>query len=1064
MASVSIVILLFAVSLLHVSEIILADRSCRQRLSAGSGTISSPQYPLMYNRFSDCEWIIVAEQSHHVTLTFDAFSLEDSRRCRFDYVEIRDGGHEGSNRIGRYCGTDIPPVITSSGHLLYVRFVSDHADQRTGFSANYVSGCSSTLRGRSGSFHSPNYPSNYVADLNCTFSIVAPENHNVQINFPVFRMEGADTHEQCNYDYIEVWEKSGQQWSYINRFCGNVNPSTVTASSNNVRVRFISDRSVSGQGFVAEYHSEARLRNACENDNGGCQQKCSFLNGEAHCTCWEGYALQRDYTSCQDVDECRVGEDKVCDQICLNTDGSYQCSCLSGYRLSSNGKNCDDKNECLLDRGGCSDVCINTVGSYRCECFNSEYQIAPDMRTCVLPLREPCYENNGGCQHQCHPMENGDHYCTCPPGYQLSDDRHACEDINECERPSSSHAFYSHQCNQLCVNSEGSYYCDCNEGFELSANGRVCKDIDECASGLRQECSQECENFAGGFECSCRHGYRVDPEDADECVDINECDNAPETCHTCVNEPGSFHCECNRGYEPFEDQTGCVDINECSQGNGGCSHVCGNLLGSHECLCRNGYRGKTSDNKICIDINECSSNGGRGPCSDSCTNTDGSYECSCQEGFYLSDDRETCEDIDECSVNNGACDQDCINTPGSHHCRCYNGYKRADPNVDFCIDVDECSEGLHECQSGDDAICVNLPGNYTCICPDGFELYQDFYCRDTNECLNETLNNCQQACINLEGSYNCSCHRGYQQISETSCADIDECLDNPCDHADQCNNTDGSFTCGCHDGFFLMPDGIECSDVNECINNNGGCDHQCINDKGGHRCECDVGYHLDEDNKGCLDLDECTAGARMSCCNQEHNCINQPGTYTCTCDAGYYMEADNCTCRDINECAMNNGGCEHDCNNTAGSYHCLCEAGFALDQLDFKQCHDINECLQDNGGCGHLCKNTNGSYECSCESNYTRLADDHHTCKPCFSCADFDMLDATLESMEQAIGELQITVFNLKKENALLNNKVDSLESFQTSILPQINAIAVNINRRRRGDILPEEDLIVGVH
>ncbi|XP_064609536.1 matrilin-3-like [Liolophura sinensis] len=90
-------------------------------------------------------------------------------------------------------------------------------------------------------------------------------------------------------------------------------------------------------------------------------------------------------------------------------------------------------------------------------------------------------------------------------------------------------------------------------------------------------------------------------------------------------------------------------------------------------ICENGYdctcpRGYTFLANRCEDVDECSFQNGR--CQQSCVNSVGSYRCECQIGYRLSSDNHRCDDFDECSVNNGDCDrtQICVNTWGGSYC------------------------------------------------------------------------------------------------------------------------------------------------------------------------------------------------------------------------------------------------------------------------------------------------------------------------------------------------------------------------------------------------------------
>ena len=82
----------------------------------------------------------------------------------------------------------------------------------------------------------------------------------------------------------------------------------------------------------------------------------------------------------------------------------------------------------------------------------------------------------------------------------------------------------------------------------------------------------------------------------------------------------------------------------------------------------------------CADVNECSSNSGKGDCDHFCNNTEGSFQCSCRQGYILQQDGRTCNDLDECVIQNGGCSQKCVNQPGQYSCQCFEGYQNLGNN------------------------------------------------------------------------------------------------------------------------------------------------------------------------------------------------------------------------------------------------------------------------------------------------------------------------------------------------------------------------------------------------
>ncbi|ELK13586.1 hypothetical protein PAL_GLEAN10012839, partial [Pteropus alecto] len=87
-----------------------------------------------------------------------------------------------------------------------------------------------------------------------------------------------------------------------------------------------------------------------------------------------------------------------------------------------------DVDECTVVNGGCQQSCINTLGTFHCEC-DTGYRLHADERTCIK--MDPCTGGNGYA-HICQ-SENEVARCACHPGYQLSEDKKACEDDDELE-------------------------------------------------------------------------------------------------------------------------------------------------------------------------------------------------------------------------------------------------------------------------------------------------------------------------------------------------------------------------------------------------------------------------------------------------------------------------------------------------------------------------------------------------------------------------------------------------------------------------------------------------------
>ncbi|KAL4708620.1 hypothetical protein ACJJTC_001059, partial [Scirpophaga incertulas] len=80
-----------------------------------------------------------------------------------------------------------------------------------------------------------------------------------------------------------------------------------------------------------------------------------------------------------------------------------------------------------------------------------------------------------------------------------------------------------------------------------------------------------------------------------------------------------------------------------------------------------------------------------------------------------------CHPAGHCTpLSHGGCEHFCTNlTAGPGYiCTCFQGWIASPDDSKKCIDVNECTEGLHHCSQ----VCENLNGSYGCHCREGFRL------------------------------------------------------------------------------------------------------------------------------------------------------------------------------------------------------------------------------------------------------------------------------------------------------------------------------------------------------
>ncbi|XP_067127393.1 protein tolkin-like [Centruroides vittatus] len=260
-----------------------------------NGTIVSPSFPDVYPPNKHCVWEIMALPKYRITLNFTHFDLEGNNQdCEYDSLQIRSKlGENEVRKHGVFCGSHLPPTITSEGNNLRIEFNSDNSVQKSGFAAIFSTdrdecvtrngGCQHICKNTLGSYicachngyvlhdnkhdckegscthqinspigeiSSPNYPDFYPSKKECAWLFTATPGHRIKIIFDEFELE---PHQECAYDHIVVYDGDSNEAPTLGRFCGSKVPHPVLASSNRMYMMFKSDASVQRRGFKATH-------------------------------------------------------------------------------------------------------------------------------------------------------------------------------------------------------------------------------------------------------------------------------------------------------------------------------------------------------------------------------------------------------------------------------------------------------------------------------------------------------------------------------------------------------------------------------------------------------------------------------------------------------------------------------------------------------------------------------------------------------------------------------------------------------------------------------------------
>ncbi|KAH8420258.1 hypothetical protein KR009_008365, partial [Drosophila setifemur] len=283
------------------SALVRVVRNCDETISLNGSlryNLNKFYKPTGYDPDLDCNLVIRVHRDQQISVQFVNFHVEQSRDCRKDYLELRDGAGPFADLIGRFCGQELPPIVTTSRHTLFLRFVTDAEGNDGGFEVS-VSAiprmCGlAEIKLESGGLRQITLGSPSVVDpgvgnaVSCFWKITADKP--MSLHFLRLNLQGPNAKDSCVSNFLKIYNNEDAQMveqgfgselifngqtsgrNYIDYasehvFCGNVTPDVYYPNDNEVYVMYRSNSSDPHSGFQLQ----ATVDSSCERHHDGLQ-------------------------------------------------------------------------------------------------------------------------------------------------------------------------------------------------------------------------------------------------------------------------------------------------------------------------------------------------------------------------------------------------------------------------------------------------------------------------------------------------------------------------------------------------------------------------------------------------------------------------------------------------------------------------------------------------------------------------------------------------------------------------------------------------------------------------
>jgi len=475
-----------------------------------------------------------------------------------------------------------------------------------------------------------------------------------------------------------------------------------------------------GKNYCFECETNNELCKKCDeglypDENGGCSYtnfcKISY-NGEC-LECIDDFILvgeEYNYKFCKS----KISDDFLnCEEIDNKKGGCQKCK--EGFYLNVGDRKCIEIENCYESIFGNCVKCM--PGFYYNKKLNKCIQKKGDLIFCKQTMdEEKCdicddyhyFDENGICTfgNFCSESKNGK-CIKCMDGYYLTNDN-ICSITNNC--------YYSDKDTGICLVCDTHFYLDtkdykCKTNLEDN-NFKYCQKVEnnECTTcewryelGSDSKCSTTkfCEESENGICNLCIENYYLGLDN--NCIDIKNCIYSQNNqCIQC--KKGLYY---NKKTNKCQEQDSEI-FNNCKYSNEG-----GNLCAE----CEDNFYLRKNDS-LCFSNEEKND-------LYKCAYSDNGEICEqCIQGYYLGREDKRCSLIEDCAISED--ENNCIKC-GTLYCldvkkqKCVDNDKIFDENIKYYFKCNKTNEEGNKCEE----------------CNEGFEVGEDGYCVNVDNCEEE---------------------------------------------------------------------------------------------------------------------------------------------------------------------------------------------------------------------------------------------------------------------------------------------------------------------------------------